>query len=111
MARTAPKARICLWYDREAEEAANFYAGLFPDSRVLSVQRAPADYPSGKAGDVLVVEFTVLGVECIGLNGGPTFRQTEAMASADPAVAKRVFEAMMTMSKIDVAAIERVRRA
>ncbi|HNR22403.1 MAG TPA: VOC family protein [Steroidobacteraceae bacterium] len=117
MARTAPKTRICLWYDREAEEAANFYAGLFPDSRVLSVQRAPADYPSGKAGDVLVVEFTVLGVECgwckdkWGVSWQITpLALTEAMASADPAVAKRVFEAMMTMRKIDIAAIEKARR-
>lgn len=161
MATTAPDAKICLWYDREAEEAANFYASVFPDTRVQSIQRAPADYPSGKAGDVLVVEFTVLGIDCIGLNGGPAFRQTEAfsfqvgtrdqaetdrywnaivghggqesacgwckdkwgvswqitplvltdaMASGDPAVAKRVFEAMMTMRKIDVAAIEKARR-
>ena len=154
----ASKATICLWYEKDAEEAANFYASVFPDSKVTAVLRAPGDYPSGKAGDVLTVEFTVLGVPCLGLNGGPAFRQTEAfsfqvhtetqeetdrywnaivghggaesmcgwckdkwglswqitpkalstaIANPDPATAKRAFEAMMTMRKIDIAAIER----
>ena len=71
---------ICLWYDRDAEEAAAFYARTFPDSRVDAVFRAPADYPSGKAGDVLTVQFTVAGIPCIGLNGGPAFRHTEAFS-------------------------------
>ena len=147
---------ICLWYDRDAEEAATFYARTFPDSRVDAVFRAPADYPSGKTGDVLTVQFTVAGIPCIGLNGGPAFRHSEAfsfqIATDDQAetdrlwnaivgnggqesacgwckdrwglswqitprvltdamarggdVARRAFEAMMTMGKIDVAAIE-----
>ena len=150
------KNTICVWYDRDAEEAANFYASVFPDSRVERVQLAPADYPSGKKGDVIVVEFTIVGVTCIGLNGGPAFRQTEAFSfqiqtqdqaetdrywnaivsnggqesacgwckdrwgvswqitpraltdgmAAGGDEARRVFEAMMTMTKIDVAAIE-----
>ena len=151
------KNAICIWFDTDALDAATFYAETFPDSNVGAVFRAPSDYPSGKAGDVLTVQFTVLGVPCIGLNGGPVFKQTEAfsfqiatddqaetdrywdaivgnggqesecgwckdkwglswqiiprvltdaMASPDPAVAKRAFEAMMTMRKIDVAAIE-----
>ena len=155
-----PKNTLCLWYDGTALEAAQFYAKTFPDSRVGAVRRAPSDFPSGKAGDVLVVEFTVCGVPCMGLNGGPAFKHSEAfsfqiatddqaetdrlwdaivgnggqesacgwckdkwglswqitprtltegMADPDPAVAKRVFEAMMTMRKIDIAAIERAR--
>jgi predicted 3-demethylubiquinone-9 3-methyltransferase (glyoxalase superfamily) len=151
------KNTICLWYDREAEQAARFYAQTFPDSSVGAVHRAPADFPSGKEGDVLTVEFTVAGIPCVGLNGGPTFRQTEAfsfqictedqaetdrlwnavvghggqesacgwckdrwgvswqitprvlleaMADPDRQAARRAFEAMMTMQKIDVAAIE-----
>jgi len=149
------KNTICLWYVRDAHEAANFYAGVFPDSAVTAVHVAPADYPSGKAGDVLTVEFTVCGVACIGLNGGDTFRHSEAfsfqIATDDQAetdrywnaiignggaasacgwckdkwglswqitprvltdamaqggdVARRAFGAMMTMQKIDVAAI------
>jgi predicted 3-demethylubiquinone-9 3-methyltransferase (glyoxalase superfamily) len=151
------KNKICLWYNGNAEEAARFYAATFPDSEVTGVQRAPADYPSGKAGDPIVVEFTVLGIPCIGLNGGPAVTHSEAfsfqVATEDQAetdrywnailgnggqpsecgwckdrwglswqitprvlldamaeggdVAKRAFEAMMTMGKIDVATIER----
>jgi 2-polyprenyl-6-hydroxyphenyl methylase/3-demethylubiquinone-9 3-methyltransferase len=77
---TPPKATICLWYDRDAEAAAKFYAKTFPNSRVRGVQHAPSDYPDGKQGDVLVVEFTVLGIDCIGLNGGPQFPQNEAFS-------------------------------
>ena len=80
MAKHTPKATICLWYDHTAEEAASFYAKTFPDSRVRSVVRAPGDYPDGKQGDPLVVEFTVLGIDCIGLNGGPTFKHNEAFS-------------------------------
>ena len=155
------KNTICLWYDGDAEEAANFYAETFPDSSVDAVHKAPGDYPSGKAGDVITVQFTVMGIPCLGLNGGPTFKHneafsfqvatetqeetdrywnaivsnggqasacgwckdkwglswqitpvtlTEGVTDADPAVAKRVFEAMMTMGKIDIAAIEAARR-
>ena len=156
----APKNTICLWYDKEAEAAARFYAETFPDSAVTAVRRAPSDYPSGKAGDVLTVEFTVAGIPCIGLNGGPAFRPDEAFSfqiatddqeetdrywaaivgnggqenacgwckdrwgiswqitprvltealAAGGAEAQRAFEAMMTMGKIDVAAIEAARR-
>jgi len=77
---TAPKNTICLWYHGGAEEAANFYASFLPDTEVRSVQRSPSDYPDGKEGDVLVVEFTVLGIPCIGLNGGPVFSQSEAFS-------------------------------
>jgi predicted 3-demethylubiquinone-9 3-methyltransferase (glyoxalase superfamily) len=150
------KNTICLWFDRDAEAAARFYAQTFPDSRVDAVHRAPSDFPSGKAGDVLTVQFTVCGVPCLGLNGGPAFKQTEAfsfqIATDDQAetdrywsaivgnggaesacgwckdrwglswqitprvlteamaqggeVAKRAFDAMMEMRKIDVARIE-----
>src|SRR5215831_10939859 len=157
-----PKNTICLWFDTDAHEAAQFYASIFPDSKVTAVHKAPADYPSGKKGDVLTVEFTVLGIPCLGLNGGPAFKHnetfsfqvatddqaetdryweaivgnggaesacgwckdrwglswqitprvlTEAMAKGGD-VAKRAFEAMMQMKKIDVAKIEAaVRRA
>jgi predicted 3-demethylubiquinone-9 3-methyltransferase (glyoxalase superfamily) len=151
---------ICLWFDKDAEEAARFYAATFPDSEVTGVFRAPADFPSGKAGDVLTVSFTVAGIPCLGLNGGPAFRQSEAFSfqistedqaetdcywnaivgnggsesacgwckdrwglswqitprvlteaiAAGGDVAKRAFEAMMTMGKIDAAAIEAARR-
>jgi predicted 3-demethylubiquinone-9 3-methyltransferase (glyoxalase superfamily) len=150
------KNTICIWYDKDAEEAANFYAATFPDSHVGTVERAPMDYPGGKAGDVLVVNFTVCGIPCYGLNGGPTFTHSEAFSfqimtedqeetdrywnaivgnggaesqcgwckdkwgvnwQIQPRVLleaatrggeahRRAFEAMMTMQKIDVAAIE-----
>src|SRR5262245_51343511 len=79
MAKPA-KNTICLWYDRDAEEAARFYAKTFPDSSVGAVHRAPGDFPSGKKGDVLTVEFTVIGIPCLGLNGGPTFQHNEALS-------------------------------
>ncbi len=147
----------CLWFDKNAEEAAKFYAATFPDSRVGKVVRAPGDYPSGKEGDVLTVEFTVLGMSFLGLNGGPEFhfdeavsfmvytddqaetdrywnaivdnggsesacgwckdrfglswqitprRLMELVADPDREVAKRAFDAMMEMKKIDIAALE-----
>jgi predicted 3-demethylubiquinone-9 3-methyltransferase (glyoxalase superfamily) len=156
-----PKNTICLWFDRDALEAARFYADTFPDSSVGAIMRAPGDYPDGKEGDVLTVEFTVTGIPCVGLNGGPAFKHseafsfqiatddqaetdrlwnaivdnggeeracgwckdrwglswqitpralTDAMADPDRAAAKRVFDAMMTMRKIDVAAIEDARK-
>jgi len=74
------KVNVCLWYERDAEQAANFYASTFPDSRVGQIQRAPGDFPDGKQGDVLVVEFTVLGIPCIGLNGGPRFKHNESFS-------------------------------
>jgi predicted 3-demethylubiquinone-9 3-methyltransferase (glyoxalase superfamily) len=74
------KNTICLWYDKDAEAAARFYAATFPDSEVTAVHKAPADYPSGKKGDVLTVQFTVCGIPCLGLNGGTAFRQTEAFS-------------------------------
>ena len=148
---------VFLWYDGAALEAATFYAATFPDSAVTAVHHAPADYPAGKQGDILVVDFSVMGIPCIGMNGGPGVAHTmafsfqvattdqaetdrlwsaivgnggkehacgwcqdkwgvswqitprvltEALANPDPAVARRAFEAMMTMVKIDVAAIE-----
>ncbi|MBM0168561.1 VOC family protein [Altererythrobacter sp. C41] len=77
---TMNKNTICLWYDRDAEEAARFYAATFPDSEVTAVRKAPSDFPGGKEGDVLTVEFTVCGIPCVGLNGGPTFPQSEAFS-------------------------------
>ena len=74
------KNTICLWYDKDAEAAARFYAATFPDSSVGAVRHAPGDFPSGKKGDVLTVEFTVLGIPCLGLNGGPAFKQSEAFS-------------------------------
>ena len=151
------KNTICLWYDGDAENAARFYAETFPDSFVGAVHLAPGDFPSGKKGDVLTVEFTVMGLPCLGLNSGPAFRHDEAFSfqvatfdqaetdrywnaivgnggqesacgwckdkwglswqitplvliqaytSPDRAVARRAFDAMMTMKKIDIAAIE-----
>jgi len=93
------KATICLWYDHDAEEAAHFYARTFPGSSVGAVHRAPADYPNGKEGNVLVVEFRVLGIPCIGLNGGPTFRHSEAFSiqvhTADQAETDRYWDALI----------------
>ena len=77
---TTQKNTICLWFDKEAEDAAHFYVATFPDSRLTNVFHAPTDYPSGKTGDVLTVEFTLCGVPCIGLNGGPVFTQSEAFS-------------------------------
>ena len=77
------KNTICVWYDKDAEAAARFYAETFPDSAVGAVHRAPSDYPSGKAGDVITVEFTVAGVACLGLNGGPMFKHNEAFSFSD----------------------------
>ena len=152
---TTSKNLVCLWYEGDAEDAANYYAATFPDTRVTGVHRAPGDYPDGKHGDVLTVEFTVMGIPCIGLNGGPRFKHSEAfsfqVATDDQAetdrywdaivgnggeesqcgwckdkwgiswqitprvltqamvaggdVARRAFEAMMPMRKIDVTAI------
>src|SRR5579862_1573429 len=152
---------ICIWYNGQAEEAARFYAQTFPDSAVTAVHAAPGDYPDGRQGQVLTVEFTVVGVACLGLNGGPAFKHSEAFSfqivtdnqaetdrywnaivgnggaesacgwckdrwglswqitprvlldalSAGGAEAKRAFKAMMTMKKIDIAAIERARRS
>mgnify|MGYP000350108993 CR=1 FL=1 len=158
---THAKNTICLWYDNDAEDAARFYASTFPDSHVTAVHRAPGDYPSGKEGDVLTVEFTLMGIPCLGLNGGPgvehnmafsfqiatetqeetdrywnaivgnggeesqcgwctdkwglswqitPFALSQGVSDPDPAVAKRVFEAMMPMKKIDIATIEAARR-
>ena len=94
-----PKNTICLWYDGDALEAATFYANTFPDSAVGAVHRAPADYPSGKAGDVLTVDFTVLGIPCIGLNGGPVFTHSEAfsfqVATDDQAETDRYWDAIV----------------
>ena len=117
------KNTICLWYEHDAEEVARFYANTFPQSSVGAVHRAPADYPDGKAGNALTVDFTVAGIPCIGLNGGQESQcgwckdkwgvswqitprvLTDALAKGGDA-AKRAFEAMMPMKKIDVAAIE-----
>ena len=122
------KNTICLWFDGTAEDAANFYAATFPDSAVKAVHRAPGDYPGGKKGDVLTVEFTVAGIPCLGLNGGQESAcgwckdrwglswqisprvLIAAVTDPDPAVAQRAFMAMMTMTKIDIAAIEAARR-
>ena len=75
-----PKNTICLWFNKDAQDAARFYAATFPDSKVTAVREAPADFPGGKKGDVLTVEFTVFGIPCLGLNGGPVFKQSEAFS-------------------------------
>lgn len=80
MKKQTPKNTLCLWYNKDAQEAARFYAATFPNSKVAAVHKAPSDYPSGKAGDVLTVEFTVCGIPCIGLNGGTTFSHSEAFS-------------------------------
>jgi len=94
-----PKNTICLWFDKDAQDAARFYAATFPNSAVTAVHKAPADYPSGKAGDVLTVEFTVLGIPCLGLNGGPAFRHSEAfsfqIATDDQAETDRFWNAIV----------------
>jgi predicted 3-demethylubiquinone-9 3-methyltransferase (glyoxalase superfamily) len=93
------KNTVCLWYDRDALDAAKFYADTFPESKVGSVFLAPSDFPSGKQGDVLTVEFTVAGIPCIGLNGGPTFKQSEAfsfqIATDDQAETDRLWNAII----------------
>src|SRR2546421_6327521 len=93
------KNTICLWYDRDAEAAARFYAKTFPDSSVGAVHLAPGDFPSGKKGDVLTVEFTVVGIPCLGLNGGPEFKHNEAfsfqVATADQAETDRYWNAIV----------------
>lgn len=90
---------ICLWFDHQALDAARFYARTFPDSQVGRIFHAPADYPSGKAGDVLTLEFTVLGIPCVGLNGGPAFPQTEAFSfqvlTEDQAETDRLWDAIV----------------
>jgi predicted 3-demethylubiquinone-9 3-methyltransferase (glyoxalase superfamily) len=100
MTTHTPKATICLWYDHDAEEAANFYARTFPASAVRGMHRAPSDYPGGKEGTPLVVEFTVLGIPCIGLNGGPVFRHNEAfsfqVATVDQAETDRYWNAIVS---------------
>jgi predicted 3-demethylubiquinone-9 3-methyltransferase (glyoxalase superfamily) len=80
MKRTIPKNTVCLWFDKDALDAARFYAATFPDSEVTAIHHAPTDYPSGQAGDVLTVEFTVCGIPCIGLNGGPQFKHSCAFS-------------------------------
>lgn len=94
-----PQNRVCLWFNGGAEEAARFYAASFPNSSVGAVHRAPADFPSGKAGDVLTVEFVVMGIPCLGLNGGPAFSQTEAfsfqVATVDQAETDRYWDAIV----------------
>jgi 2-polyprenyl-6-hydroxyphenyl methylase/3-demethylubiquinone-9 3-methyltransferase len=93
------KNTVCLWYEGGAEEAARFYAGVFPDSSVGAAYRAPADFPSGKKGDALTVEFTVMGIPCLGINGGPAFRYSEAfsfqVATADQAETDRYWDAIV----------------
>ena len=94
-----PKNTICLWYDGNAEEAADFYAKTFPDSKVTAVHKAPGDFPGGRADAVLTVEFTVLGTPCLGLNGGPMFKHTEAfsfqVATDDQAETDRYWNAIV----------------
>ncbi|MEZ5774022.1 MAG: VOC family protein [Hyphomicrobiaceae bacterium] len=93
------KCLVCLWFDKDAEAAARFYASVFPDSAVHAIHHAPGDYPSGKAGDALVVEFTVAGTPCIGLNGGPAFKHSEAfsfqIATEDQAETDRYWDAIV----------------
>jgi predicted 3-demethylubiquinone-9 3-methyltransferase (glyoxalase superfamily) len=99
MLQSTPKNLVCLWYEREAEAAARFYAATFPDSRVGAVHIAPGDFPDGKQGQVLTVEFTVLGLPCLGLNGGPAFTHSEAfsfqVATDDQAETDRYWDAIV----------------
>ena len=99
MNKPVSKNTICLWFDKDALDAARFYAATFPDSEVTAVRHAPGDYPSGKEGDVLTVEFTVMGIPCLGLNGGPTFRHNEAfsfqVATTDQAETDRYWNAIV----------------
>jgi predicted 3-demethylubiquinone-9 3-methyltransferase (glyoxalase superfamily) len=94
------KNTICIWYDGDAEEAAHFYAQIFPDSSVGSISRAPGDFPSGKEGDVLTVEFSVMGIPCLGLNGGSTFKHSKAfsfqVATSDQAETDRYWHAIVS---------------
>ena len=94
-----PKNTICLWFEKDAEEAAKFYAATFPDSRVTAVHKAPGDFPGGKEGDVLTVDFTVVGIPCLGLNGGTFFKQSEAfsfqIATDDQAETDRYWNAIV----------------
>ena len=96
---------ICLWYNGNAEEAASFYAQTFPNSKITAIHRAPANYPDGKEGDVLTVEFTVLGVACLGLNGGPAFRHSEAFSfqiiTEDQAETDRYWEAIVNNNRAE----------
>lgn len=100
------KNTICLWYDKDAEAAARFYCEIFPDSRVSAVHRAPGDYPAGKEGDVLTVDFTVAGIPCIGLNGGPAFKHNEAfsfqIATDDQEETDRYWNAIVGMNPMDL---------
>jgi predicted 3-demethylubiquinone-9 3-methyltransferase (glyoxalase superfamily) len=93
------KNTLCLWFDKDAEAAAQFYAATFPDSHVGAVMRAPGDFPSGQAGDVLTVNFTVVGIPCMGLNGGPMFPHTNAfsfqIATVDQAETDRYWNAIV----------------
>ena len=84
-----PKNTICLWFDKDAHEAARFYAATFPDSEVIAVHKAPGDYPGGKKDGVITVEFTVLGIPCLGLNGGPAFKHSEAFSFQTPPTTRR----------------------
>ena len=94
-----PKNTLCLWYESDALDAARFYAATFPDSAVGAIQRAPGDYPSGKAGDILTVEFTVVGIPCLGLNGGPHVKHSDAfsfqIATDDQAETDRLWDAIV----------------
>ena len=99
MSKSTPKNTICLWFNKDALDAARFYAATFPDSKVTTVFHAPGDYPAGKAGDVLTVEFTVLGIPCLGINGGSVVKRSEAfsfqIATEDQAETDRYWNAIV----------------